>query len=96
MTVCEQCGKAITSATANKKYCSNRCKTRARRERERAKSATMQEAKNIGGFDRPDAEQAIIDVNTRALREGMTYGQYVAQKYCKGMGTRHFERRNQP
>lgn len=89
MTECQHCGEKFDNPTGRKKYCSDRCKEAAQRERKRSRESVMPEVSRAA---RPDAEQAIIDVNTEAIRAGMTYGQYVAQKYCQGLGTRHFER----
>ena len=92
MKVCEHCGKRFWASHARTIYCSDECKRIKRNEKAlvRNKMVYQQTKSEIKKYrrsmsevckesDRPKPAMSILDINTEAHKEGLTYGQYVAK-----------------
>ena len=74
--LCRYCKKEFTVTHKNMKYCCQRCKSRARTQREKqyyAKRVDEMEQKNKTAHERSDLSAVALE----ARKHGMSYGQYV-------------------
>lgn len=71
---CEMCGEKFLSYRSNIKFCSDACRSAAKREYPSVK-------RRCGEVTTPSS--TLAEINQQARDAGMSYGQYVAQLWLK-------------
>ena len=83
---CEHCGREFLADRAYTKYCSYECKEAVKKARRKDYNKKYKKNKKADKTDK--GRTSLTDINRMAREAGMSYGQYVAQKYIENMRRR--------
>ena len=74
--ICLSCEQPFQKFKKSQKFCSERCRSNWHNKRENRKTAAERPIKRKNGWKPTKNEQAIIDINLKAMELGLSYGQY--------------------